>query len=161
MGKHNRPATARIPSAVVSSVLQADDDELPPRISGGEGVEDGGQDSISDEEIEATLEAQPGERSRGSVEEDDDDIVGAPKVTTTAPARSVPGAMRRALEAQQSQREEDGEVVVTPTLTINRMRIGKRDYSFTARMQCRVPAEVIPLLVERGIVAPSYHRSRR
>lgn len=51
----------------------------------------------------------------------------------------------------------EGEITVFPLKTENRLRIGQRYYQFQARKPISVPADIIPHLVEKGIISPPAH----
>ena len=69
-----------------------------------------------------------------------------------APLVSIP---RQAPKGAKAPAE--GEITVFPLKTENRLRIGQRYYQFQARKPISVPADIIPHLVEKGIISPPAH----
>jgi hypothetical protein len=83
-------------------------------------------------------------------------VPGEEKLPVIASEGGATGAPSEAKVVEVTREPPKSSMVkILPLLTVNMMRIGATNYQFVARREREVPREIVPLLIERGIVAPS------
>lgn len=152
MGKHNRPQLQIKPQ---NSVVR---NPAPLAEIGASTA------TILDEEVDEhdlgaletdQAELQTGTEGEGSGEEGQE--TSTPTETTEDAALVAEPAPRASVLTPHKRHHRSGGaplVEVTPMLTVNRIRIGTPWYHFERGKRVTVPKDIIPFLVERGILAP-------
>ena len=113
-----------------------------------------------DEEYDVDSELDTEEHDEGAAESESTDepveglsvaeeIPGSDaEIVTEAPVRVAANAAKA-----RAARALPAEVTVLPLMSVGRMRIGKPWFNFVSGVKCTVPREILPLLIQRGIVA--------